>query len=301
LLTSVWCVIVNWNLWPDTIRCIESLLAAGLPLEHALVVDNGSEDDSVARLQAHFGQGLSLVTSPQNLGFGGGCNLGIETTLAQGAKWVLLLNNDTYVAPTFFTELAQAMALGPQHAILAPLILYADQPTHVWRLGDRRVLGTFITHSLFRDAPEPEAPAPLYPVDFVTGCAMLVRADVFRTIGFFNQDTFMYAEDVDFCWRAHLQGFSLAAAPRARMWHKVSSSSNRDRPAARYWRIQNQLRFYREYAWGWQVVPLFVFSALRVLWLMAGDLASGHLGLIRPLTRGWLDGWFGARGAVKNL
>jgi GT2 family glycosyltransferase len=300
VLPTPYCVIVNWNLWPDTAKCVESLLAAQLPLDRVIVVDNASHDDSMVCLKARFGPGLSVLASPRNVGYGGGCNLGIERALEHGAEWILLLNNDTYVAPTFFSEFGHAIERGPQYAAFGPLIMYARRPDRIWRLGERRVLGSLITHSLYRDALEPKSLPNLLPVDFVTGCAMLVRADVFKRAGTFDTLSFMYAEDVDFCWRMHLAGYRLAAAPRAKMWHKVSASSNLDRPAAGYWRVQNQIQFYRRYAGSRQIPILLLFTVLQTMWLITGGLISGQMALIRPLARGWIDGWLKPEAAAAK-
>ena len=99
-------VIVNWNLAADTIACVRSLLAAGVSPSPIIVVDNGSNDNSPAQLDHELGESIELIRSKQNLGFAGGNNLGIQHALSQGAEWVLLLNNDTLVAPNFF-ELAE--------------------------------------------------------------------------------------------------------------------------------------------------------------------------------------------------
>jgi GT2 family glycosyltransferase len=120
---------------------------------------------------------------------------------------------------------------------------------------------------------------------------MLVRKDVFQSIGFFDTTFFMYGEDVDLCWRAHAAGFRLAVAPRARMWHKISASSNRDQPASRYLRIRNQIRFYRIYARGLQALLMFAFTSLRLARIAIDDLIQGQVQLIYPLIAGWIDGW----------
>jgi len=297
----IYVVVVNWNLKDDTIACVESLRAAGASLRQIVVVDNASTDGSVPALRERFGPALPLLQNAANLGFAAANNRGISHALMQGAGWVLLVNNDTVVAPTFFDELQKAIAEHPRFAILAPLILYFDAPDRIWHLGDRLIPGTLATVSLYRNRRDRGQLPPLLPVDFVTGCGMLVRRDVFQTIGLFDTGFFMYAEEVDFCWRARRAGFQIACAPKAKMWHKVSRSANRDRPIARYRRVRNQIRFYRRYAAGLQRPLMMGFTLLRSAGVALGDLLHRQPSLVSPLLRAWRDGWFGDPNATEEL
>lgn len=291
MIKSLYSVIVNWNLKDDTITCVESLLAAGVAVGQVIVVDNGSSDGSVQVLQERFGSAVHLVVSNQNLGFAGGNNLGIQCALEQGAQWVLLLNNDTYVAPTFLTELENAVRYDERLGILGPVILYNDFPDQIWYFGDRLIPGLLATVSLYRGRRDHNQFPLLVPVDFVSGCGMLIKSDVFRTIGFFSTAFFLYGEEIDFCWRARTAGFRLAVATRAKMWHKVSASANRDPSTSRYLRIRNQIRFYRTYARGVQLPAMIAFTWLRAICIVIGDLIHGQISLICPLIRGWIHGW----------
>ena len=291
MLQSLFAVVVNWNLKDDTINCVESLLAAGKIPEQIIVVDNGSTDGSVSALRARFGPSLTLIECQENLGFARGSNLGIQYALDQGASWVLLLNNDAYVAPTFLTEMENAVERNEGLSIIGPVILYHDFPDRIWYFGNRLIPGLLATYSLYRGHIYHGQFPSLVPVDFVNGCGMLVKSDVFKRIGLFNTAYFMYGEEIDLCWRARTAGFRLAVATKARMWHKISASSNRDRPASRYLRIRNQIRFYRTYSRGLQLPVMLAFTWLRALTIALGDLTHGRVSLISPLIRGWTDGW----------
>lgn len=289
---AIYPIIVNWNLATETIPCIESLLAAGASAGQIVVVDNGSQDDSVARLTERFGPQIQLLSHPTNLGFAGGNNIGIEFALAAGADWVLLVNNDTVVEPTFLQELMNAAAQHPAHPIIGPLILYYTEPDRIWSLGDRLIPGTLITRRLWHDAAVPDGLAAFIAVDFLNACCMLIHRSVFATIGLLNATYFMYAEDVDFCWRARRAGLQLGCATKARIWHKVSRSTGVYHPQARYWRITNQIRVYRTYARPWQVPLMFGFTLVRSLKLAAGDLWQKRTALAERTLRAWVDGWW---------
>jgi len=299
VIESLYAVIVNWNLKEDTLTCIDSLFAAGAIAGQVIVVDNGSSDGSVSALKEHFGPSVHIIQNQQNLGFAVASNLGIQHALDQGAQWILLLNNDTYVAPTFLTELASAVQSDARLSVLGPVILYHDFPDRIWYFGDRLLPGLLATHSLYRGHIYQERFPFLVPVDFVNGCGMLVKREVFQRVGFFDRAYFMYGEEVDWCWRARQAGFRPAVATRARMWHKVSMSANRDQGMARYLRIRNQIRFYRSYARGVQLFLMFVFTGLRALWLIGDDVGHGRWALLRPFIRGWLDGWLNREAVIR--
>lgn len=291
-ICAIYPIIVNWNLATETIPCIESLLAAGASAGQIVVVDNGSQDDSVERLAERFGPQIHLISHPANLGFAGGNNIGIEYALGAGADWVLLVNNDTVVDPTFFQALMNTVEQHPAHLILGPLILYYAEPERIWSLGDRLIPGTLITRRLWHDAPVPNTLAPFIEVDFLNACCMLIHRTVFERIGLLNANYFMYAEDVDFCWRARRAGLKLGCATDARIWHKVSRSTGIYHPQSRYWRISNQILVYRAYARWWQMPLMFGFTLVRSLKLAAVDLLHKRTVLAGQTLRAWVDGWW---------
>ena len=292
MIQNLYSILVNWNLKEDTLACIESLLEAGASLEQVILVDNASTDGSVEALRERFGPRLEMIVNKRNLGYAGGVNQGVQRALQQEAEWIFLLNNDTTVDRLIFTEFERAAEAHPEYPILAPLILYQADPARIWYLGDRLIPGTLITRSLYRGQIDHGQLPAFLPVDFVSGCGMLVRSEVFAAIGLFDESLFMYGEEVDFCWRARQVGFRLGCATRAKMWHRVSVSADRVRPQSRRLRVRNQARFYRKYARGLQIPLMFGFTLVRCLAIGVGDLLKGQPELIAPLATGWYAGWF---------
>jgi GT2 family glycosyltransferase len=292
MITPTYCVLVNWNLREDTLACVDSLIKAGQPAEQIIVVDNDSNDGSVIALQARYGEALWIIENAENVGFASAANQGAGRALTAGAEWIFLLNNDTVVDPDIFTAFERARRDYPHFRILAPLILFFDPPEKVWFFGDRLRGKTLVTTSLYkgqsRNQPMPEVTA----VDFVNGCGMFVHREVYKKVGFFDESLFMYGEEVDFCWRARAKGFQSASISTAVMWHKVSRSAERVKPEMRYFRIRNQITFYRRYARGLVLPVMFGFTLLRILGIGVRDLLNQQAELIRPMVRGWTAGWF---------
>jgi GT2 family glycosyltransferase len=292
MLNGLYIVIVNWNLKEDTLTCINSLVQAGVELDQIIVVDNSSTDGSVNALREKISSTLPIIESNTNLGFAGGNNLGIQFAINQGAEWILLLNNDTIVATDIITQLGVAIQDNPEFSIIAPIIYYSDHPEVIWYLGDHLIPGTLITTNSYRGNKDTKHLPAILPVDFVSGCGMMVKKEVFEKVGLFDASMFMYAEEVDFCWRARQSGYRLACVTRAKMWHHVSTSANKDQETSRYLRIRNQVRFYRRYARGLQIPIMFFFSLVRSIFLVIQDILRRQTHLVMPSMQGWLHGWF---------
>ena len=127
-------VILSYTGRDLTLACIESLRASDWPETEILVVDNHSEDDSVAAIRREAPE-VTLIENSTNLGFPGGCNVGIRHALKGGCDYVFLLNNDATVAPDCIRRLVEAAEDEGATRILCPLVYYADPPDQIWYAG----------------------------------------------------------------------------------------------------------------------------------------------------------------------
>jgi GT2 family glycosyltransferase len=289
-MKPLYVVILNWNLKEETIACISSVLAAGAPIEHIIVVDNGSTDDSVEAIADLFGSALPLITNPENLGFAGGINGGIQYALRQGATSVLILNNDTVVDAQMIQTLLEAADNLGDVGILGPAIYYYDDPERLWRLGDIQHRWLPMPMSV-RLRGDKLANSPPFQVDYVTGCGMLIHREVFEHIGLFDTRYFMYFEDADFCRRARDAGHSVWCVPSAKMWHKVSLTAKREKSVNRYHRAFNQVRFYREHEHGPSPWLRDGYLFMKVITTTLADVLHRDWDLIHPLWKGTWDGY----------
>jgi GT2 family glycosyltransferase len=289
---KIYAIVVNWNLREDTLACLRSLFTAGAAPGSVILVDNASEDGSVGAIRNEFGDAVRLIETGENLGLAGGINAGLPAAMDGGAEWVFLLNNDTVVEPDLFDRFDEARRADPGVSVWGPRIVYFSDPGRVWFLAERRFLRTLLSRPVGETAL-PEGAAPIVvPADFISGCAMLVRRDVFERVGGFDQSLFLFAEEVDFCLRASRAGFKLAAAPRLGVRHKVSLSTEKDKPGSRFLRIRNQIRVYRRYSSRPGAIFYFAFTALRTVRIAFLDTLRGDAQLAGSAARGWLAGWF---------
>jgi len=244
---SVAIIILNWNNWPDTVECLESIARNDYPNYRIIVVDNGSRDDSVQQIRQRF-PSIQLLETGMNLGFSGGVNLGIER--AEGSDLLLLLNNDTLVAPDFLAALVTKMISDTRNGLVGGKIYFHDEAgdeADARESGKRRIWSAGggirgFTKRTFQFGESQNDNGQFdreREVDFISGCCLLVKREVFETIGLLDPDYFMYYEDVDFCVRAKKAGFKVCYTPHSVIWHKVSKSSEKSKRD--FYRIRNAI------------------------------------------------------------
>jgi hypothetical protein len=240
-------ILLNWNGWRDTIECIGSCLKLAYPNYHILIVDNGSTDGSEAILRERF-PAIEMLQTGENLGFAGGNNVGMRHALDAGADYIWLLNNDTIVDPNALQELVKAAEAEKGLSMVGSKIYYYGEPNKIWFAG-----GIWSPNKLFlQHRGEGEIDNGQYdeisPVYFITGCSLLIKADLIRRIGFMSADYFLYWEDTDWSARAHRAGARVLYAPKSLVWHKIAASIETKSYLQGYYYCRNRLLFYQRYA-----------------------------------------------------
>jgi len=260
-------VILNWNSHEMTAECIRSLLAMdGVDFE-ILVVDNGSTDGSVDILAQEFPQ-ITVLPQERNLGFAAGCNVGMRHALANNAEYVLLLNNDTLVAPDFMREMLAAIASDPRAGAVCPKIYFADEPNLLWYAGAEFSMWTSrfkirgwrqIDRRQFDQNQE---------ITQGTGCAMLVRCSALRSVGLLDEQFWAYVEDLDWSLRFLKRGYRLAFVPKARLWHccgatSVSAMGLGSQAIRQFYSTRNMIFVARKHLRWWQMPTYFLGFSLN--------------------------------------
>ena len=167
-----------------------------------------------------------LIENGRNLGFAGGCNVGIRWALAQGAEWVVLVNNDAVIGPDAVAAFAAAAEQRPTAGVLAGKLYLADRPDRIWYAG-QRVLAWLGYSGRHRGEGRPDGPRydRLSPTDRANGALMAISRATIESVGMFDEELFAYVEDVDYSLRARAAGFEVLFVPSARAWHRVGASS----------------------------------------------------------------------------
>ena len=238
-------IVLNWNGSADTLCCLETLEKVTYPGCEILLVDNGSTDDSVAILRDAYPQ-VKMIETGQNLGFVGGNNVGLEYACSVGAEYALLLNNDTEVAPDFLTHLVEAAERSPQVGITGPSIYYFDEPNTFWSAGGsidwKRGVTSMVGLNQVESGQFGEEPRP---VDFVTGCALLIKMSVVEEVGMLDPRFFLYYEETEWCVRVAHSGYTILHVPCSKIWHKISPVAREASPMVHYYMTRNRLLFLK--------------------------------------------------------
>jgi len=233
---KIFIVVLNFNGKDTLATCLSSIYQSDYLNFEVIVVDNDSEDGSLEQAKNYFSR-AHFIKNPTNLGFSRGNNMGVRWALEKFADYVFILNNDTTIEKTTLSSLICAMKDFPSAGIMSPIIFTANN-TNVWFAGGLIHWQKMKTEHLYQIKSEMP-----YPIEYLSGCAMLVRKDVFKKIGLFNERFFLYYEDADFSFRAKKAGFDLLMVPSAHIKHL--EQSNALNKLKTYWLVLSGLIFFR--------------------------------------------------------
>ncbi|NTU54004.1 MAG: glycosyltransferase family 2 protein [Chlorobiaceae bacterium] len=227
-------IVLNWNGAEDTLACLSSLSKVRSPEFVTLLVDNASTDQTITLVRKAFPQ-VEILELPRNLGFAGGNNAGVRSLGSRGFETVLFLNNDTIVDPGFLQPLVDTLR-DPCVGIVAPKILYVEDPARIWYAGGEvRPLTGLIRHRGIRMADGARF-SNAGPVGYATGCCLAMRCRDFEAVGGFDERFRMYGEDVDLSMKIRERGLIISYQPASQLWHRVSASSGGEMKLARQFR-----------------------------------------------------------------
>lgn len=282
-------VVPNWNLKKDLGECIDSLLSSQVDQE-IIVVDNASTDGSVEYIREKY-PNVVLIALDENIGYAGALNAGIRYALGKGTDYVLCINSDTIFPAETIERLIQRMESDERIGVLTPKVLHYDHPEVVYTLGSKSFPWMPLPVEYGRRKPDQPGYRGFLEYDYVSACAIIVRASVFQAIGLFNEAFFMYYEDNDFCRRARDAGFRIGCDGDAVIFHKVSLSAKKQADRITYTRARNRVWFYRRYRHGPSPLLTMLVLLLVALWASIRNVLGGNMGWLRAYWRGFVEGW----------
>ena len=249
-------IILNWNGWLDTIECLESLYRINYQNYDVIVVDNGSKDNSLQKMENYCegnikidplyssydssnkpisllkltkkeaeskvklkkkflnlanNRKLILISIKKNSGFARGCNTGSTFAISNlKPDYILLLNNDTVIEKNFLMELVKISEIDDMIGIVGPEILFYEKP-HKNQFEDK-----------YKEIRKPTE------VDWVSGCAILIKIKLIKSIGLLDTIFFNYYEETDYIERAKKSGFKIFYVPTThKIFHKYSATAKK--------------------------------------------------------------------------
>lgn len=294
--TKVFVIIVNWNGKEDTKACITSLEKINKKNcdFHIIVVDNGSDDGSASEIRNKFPL-VTVLEAGQNLGFTGGNNYGIRHAMSLGADFIWLLNNDTTVDGNVLSVInafddpkvgvsGSKIYFSPGREFHHDRYKDAERGKVIWYAGgiiDRKNM--YASHRGIDEVDHGQYDKN-GETDFVTGCSMMIKREVFERIGLFDDRFYLYLEDLDFCLRAQKAGYKIMYTPSSVLWHANAGSSARPgNPLHEYYFTRNRLLL------GFRWAPIRTkFALLREAFRFTSPVR-------RKAVLDWMFGRFGNR------
>lgn len=270
-------VIVNWNGKNDTLACLQSFYHTQyrFPIR-LIVIDNASSDGSVAAIGGNFPD-VKLIVNKHNLGFTGGNNQGIKFALKELAQFIFLVNNDTLFSAHTIEDLVHCFERRQNCSIAGPKIYFApgyEFHKKRYKQSERgRVLwyaGGLIDWPNIRGYHRgvDEIDHGQYdheePTDFISGCAMMIKSEVFTRVGLFDERYYLYYEDLDFNIRVHKAGGSIYYVPSSILWHKNAGSSYSGSEIQDYFITRNRLLFGLQHA-PWRAKIALLKESCRII------------------------------------
>jgi GT2 family glycosyltransferase len=263
-------VIVTWNGLRDTLACLCAVRR--LDYDHRVVlVDNASRDGTARVVRQYFPE-VHVIANATNAGYVAANNQGIAWALAQGAEWILLLNNDVTMAPDALSELVRAATTTAQVGIVGA-VMQRTLRTDIRDLGGDLDFRWGRVH--LRRFSSALNGRNVMPVDYVWGCTLMAHRQVFEQVGGLAPVYGAYFEDAELCWRARTYGLRTIAALRAHVTHQVGASGEKRFLWQTALRMRNHALFFLRLSrpWHWPTlipslvlvqVPLIFVRSLRV-------------------------------------
>lgn len=260
-------VIVNYNVRELVLACLKSLygfLPEGLSVE-TIVVDNHSADGSVEAIRQQFPQ-VVLIDNDFNAGFPAANNQAFR--IAKG-KYIFMLNPDTEFIDDSLSKLYHFLENHPDVSLVAPQLRNTDgsYQDSVWRFPRVRdvfyemfYLSRFLGHKKYEDQNRDQQ----FEAESVSGAAIFFRSTLLDEIGMLDE-TMFWIEDIEFCYRAHQQGFKLVYFPDAKIKHHIGQSAKKNYKISLSNQIFNKIKFFRAHHRGIRSLAVTLLSFLHVV------------------------------------
>ena len=223
-------ILVNYNGFDDTLKCIISIKKTNIDLPYIVVVDNASNsNENLESLRKEYPH-LKIIYNNQNIGFGRANNTGIMWSKKNiDFEFILLLNNDTIIKKNTISELIKPFELDKSIGITTGKIFYEGNKDIIWYGGGKLDQNKFWPKiDDFNKTPTIKGAQNSKYVTFISGCLMMFNKSAINLLKGFDHKFFMYCEDLELSVRALKKGVKMYYNSNSVIYHKVQGSFNND-------------------------------------------------------------------------
>jgi len=304
-------VLLNWNGWQDTINCIASIYENVYEPFNIVLLDNHSSDESVEKIQKYL-QGMSIkysyvnendldkvleksfifIQNNGNYGFAKGINVGLKYCLSQkDCDDIWLLNTDAIIDKNTQKELKESLYQKNKNAFSGSVIRYYENPDVIQTIGGGRFYPILANGKLFYKNSDIsildsiEFDRDVEKLDYIMGASILIKKKALEDIGLFDENFFLYAEELDLCKRAKKKGWCLAVSRNSFIYHK-DSASTKDKKGMYFYLLNKSNAYYVKKHYG-SVVALFGFVSNVFMNLLSNTKRK----YFKDAVRGYIDGY----------
>jgi len=288
-------IILNFNRPDKTVGSLVSLSTSDYPNNHVVVLDANAKKRIPQEIIDNF-PWVEFKCIEENKGYAGNNNFGINYAIEKGAEWIFILNDDTVVAPDCLSNLVSGSGNEMNVGIVGPLILHGDETSIIQSAGG--IFDNF-WHPIHRGMNEEDKGqfVNIDEVSWVNGCGFLCNAKIFKeSLIYFDENFYLYNEEVDLCFRARAAGWKILFNPHAKLWHDGVNRDYQPTPDITYYMVRNFLLFLNKnraperikmHAW-YENLRMVASYTLRPKWRHARDHRDAAVqGMRDYLLRRW--------------
>lgn len=299
-------ILVNWNSYALTNDTLQSLYQTSYQDYDIILVDNASDDDSVEQIKnSHLP--TILIQNDVNKGFTGGNNKGMQYAIDHGYEYVLLLNNDVEVAFDFLEPLVRCLDDNKNLGAVQPLIYFHHDREKIWNAGTKYNPWLGRTKSIgynMKDSGQKlkqeihDSNAGYQKIDWVTGCAFMVKTAILKKVGLFYEPFFIYYEDVDLSFKIKQAGYELGYVAGSVIYHIAGMSHKSSKktsegyisPKVHYLNARNHIWILKSYTSMVHLPSVILFQTIYYLGVTVYFIVRGRWQKLKFLYRGIMDG-----------
>jgi len=284
-------IIVNYNSYEVTKQTILSLGKTSYTDYDIILVDNASTDGSGEKLKTDF-PAIHFIASSENKGFAGGNNLAIQFALENDYTYILLLNPDVEVEPDFLEPLINKLDAEPKIGAVQPLIYFHHDKERIWNAGASY-------HALWGNTPvigyNQKDPGQSFrsiqrTIDWITGCAFMVKAEAIKKAGPLDETYFMYYEDADWSLAIKKAGYDLAYIPESVIYHIAGFSQKTKAgnisPNTHYNNIRSRIIFLKKHTPFVYLPTTLLYQSIYIILVSCYFLIRGRWSKWKAWNRG---------------